>query len=661
MMPNALRSAARPSRKSLLLAFYFVATFAAARSAAADPDAPPTASAQASGWSRDDAAHLLRRAAFGGTPQQIDALHALGRYAAVEHLLTGELPEGARPVFAKVDLQAFEPLPATEPDRGEREKMFEMARQARAAGPDSEAAKKVEAQRKALQRQQQFQERAELDRLRPWWVDRMLRTDRPLEEKMTLFWHNLFTSGVREVRSSRMMADQVALLHAHALGNYRKLTRAVVHDGAMLRYLNNDQNVRGKPNENLARELLELFTLGEGNGYTEQDIKEVARALTGLAPGGRGGPNGGRGYGGPVTMRAFLHDGGPKTIFGKTGDFGPDDVVGLIFAKPEPSRYLARRLWTAFASPDPSDEDLAPVVRAIRDGDYELVPALRAVFNHPSFYSDRARFAVIKSPAEVAVGTMRLLDRGMPSAPQVAFVGRQMAAMDQELLQPPNVRGWVGGDNWITAATLFTRYNTASMMVAGGGGDVQRPGRPFGGGQPTPEQIRAFMEQRAARQGGAATRPAGGPAKPGAQGTPEEIRAFIQQRAARLSGPATTRPAADGASPAARPRMAENPQMREQMIQQFAGRRNAGGATTAPMAPVEPATLFPGLDATPTAAQVVDAAIARFLQRPLPADKRQALIEAVGEEPLKLGNRDSDDRIRQVLSLVLSTPEYQLQ
>src|SRR5207302_4084936 len=141
------------------------------------------------------------------------------------------------------------------------------------------------------------------------------------------------TSGYRDVKSGKMMFEQNALFHQHALGNYRKLTHAILHDGAMLRYLNNDQNVKGKPNENLARELMELFTLGEGNGYTETDIKEVARALTGLAPGGRAGPNGGRGYGGPVTMRSFMHDPGEKTIFGKSGNFGPDDVVELLFSK----------------------------------------------------------------------------------------------------------------------------------------------------------------------------------------------------------------------------------------------------------------------------------------------------------------------------------------
>ncbi len=610
---------------------------------AAGPQVPASTSVQvATAWSRDDAAHLLRRAGFGGTPEQIDALHALGREAAVEHLLTGKLPEGAQLVFAKADLKAYVPVPVTEqnPEK-QREQMRDLSAQAQKAGKDSDAARKLDATRRSLQQQQQRNERQEIDHLRLWWVERMLRTDRPLEEKMTLFWHNLFTSGYREVKSSKMLVEQNALFHDQALGNYRKLTQSIVHDGAMLRYLNNDQNVKGKPNENLARELMELFTLGEGSGYTEQDIKEVARALTGLAPGGRIGPMGGRGYGGPVAMRPFMHDDGEKTIFGKTGKFGPDDVIELLFAKPEPSRYLAKRLWTAFVSADPSDADLAPVVKAIQDSNYEVTPALRLIFNSPAFYGEPARFAMIKSPAEVAVGTMRLLGRDAPTEPQVVFVMRQMVAMDQELLQPPNVRGWVGGDNWITAATLFTRYNTATMMVIGGAAGQQR--RQFGGGQPTPEQMKTMMEQRAARTGGGpTTRPAGaaGPGVAAGDGNADPQMAERRRMfAERMKG-------------------IDDPKMREQMMQQYAGRLGGAGQQ---LAPVDADKLFTKLAASPSREQIVDAALGRFLQRPLHPDKRQALIDVLGDEPIKIGTPDSDNRIRQMISLVFSTPEYQVE
>jgi hypothetical protein len=276
-----------------------------------------------------------------------------------------------------------------------------------------------------------------------------------------------------------------------------------------------------------------------------------------------------------------------------------------------------------------------------------------------------------------------------------------MVAMDQELLQPPNVRGWVGGDNWITAATLFTRYNTASSMVTGGaaqngfggrrfggagglppGFGAPRPGAPGAGAAPTPEQMEQRMKERAARErnGGApAADPKNQPNAGGANApTVEQMEQRMRERIARMRGgdAPSTRPAdavAGGAATrptdvdpriAQRLQMLQNPAMREQMMQQLAQRRGGGGGPGGGgggMSPIEPAKLFPKLQATPSGPQVVDAAIDRFLQRPLHPEKRQALIAAIGDEPLKLGTSDSDNRVRQVISLVLSTPEYQLQ
>src|SRR2546423_3189911 len=256
---------------------------------------PPVYAADKPDWSRDDAAHLLRRAGFGGTPQQIDRTYELGRNAAVEYLISGKLPSGAAAPFEHVELQ---PFPKNDEGLDQRQ------------GPE-----------------RQF----EMQKLRAWWIDRMVRTDRPLEEKMTLFWHGLFTSGFRECKVPRWMAQQNALFHKEAIGNYRRLTDEILHDSAMLKYLNNDENLRGHPNENLARELMELFTMGEGNGYSEKDIPEVARALTGMTIGKDA----------KAEFQARYHDDAPKTIFGKTGNYMPDDVVDLIFARPEPSTYLS--------------------------------------------------------------------------------------------------------------------------------------------------------------------------------------------------------------------------------------------------------------------------------------------------------------------------------
>src|SRR5688500_1670377 len=233
------------------------------------------------GWTREDAAHLLRRGAFGGSPQQIDALHSMGRDAAVEYLISGKGPEGASPVFEPVKLAEFE---LEEIERG--------------TGKD--------ARKEAIK-----DSRVALQQYRVYWVERMLKTDRPLEEQMSLFWHGLLTSGLQEVKYGHWLIQQNQLFHKHALGNYKGLIGEIIHDAAMLRYLDADKNVVGKPNENLARELMELFTMGEGQGYTEKDIAEVARALTGMAVV----------QDKAATFRKNKHDAGTKTIFGKTGKF----------------------------------------------------------------------------------------------------------------------------------------------------------------------------------------------------------------------------------------------------------------------------------------------------------------------------------------------------
>jgi uncharacterized protein (DUF1800 family) len=486
--------------------------------------------AVAQDWTRQDAAHLLRRAGFGGTPQQIDRLHALGKPAAVEYLLTGNLPQGAAAPFDATRLEDFK---------------FDFAETA-PAGANLPPNKQRNAQR-----------RIEIESLREWWLDRMVRTDRPLEEKMTLFWHGLFCTGIKEIKDSDAMARQNATFHQHALGNYKALTLAIVHDGAMLRYLNNDQNVKGKPNENLGRELMELFTMGEGQGYTEKDIAEVARALTGLAPSGAG-RNGKGKVAGVAGLRMNQHDTAPKTILGQTGNFGPDDVVNLIFARPEPAEHLARRLWLFFASADPEDDDLAPIAAAIRDSNYDVKAGLRALFTSPSFYSERCKFALIKGPVDLCVETLRNLEV-TPTPPLMSRLAKQVKEMYQELFQPPNVRGWVGGEHWITSATLFTRYNTATAMVNG--------------------------------------------------------------QLERING-------------------------------------NGKGKAQGPLA--SPSQLFPQLKGDVTATQVVDAAIARFLQRPLHPDKKQALIQTMGDAPIHPGQPDTDKRIREVLELIVSTPEYQV-
>jgi hypothetical protein len=410
---------------------------------------------------------------------------------------------------------------------------------------------------------------------------------------------------LQEVKFGQFLIQQNRLFHKHALGNYKTLVGEIVHDPAMLRYLDADKNVVGKPNENLARELMELFTMGEGSGYTEKDIAEVARALTGMAVNQYQG----------AAFRRNKHDDGQKTIFGKTGRFGPDDVVGLIFERPQPAQYLARRLWEFFGHKEPTAEEIAPVAEALRKSRFEVKPALRALFLSPAFYSEKSKFALIKSPVELTVGTMRLLEQAPVAQPIAQNVGR----MGQELFQPPNVRGWPGGEQWITAATLYTRYNACAGMVEG---DLRENALM----RDRPNKVKPETKKPAAA---GADRVSFAPARP---------RAMLAQGA----------PKAD---------LREKRQMQRREMKQQA--KNQGPRDDRP-APVSPAALFPKLPATPTADQVVDAAIERFLQRPLHPDKRKALVETLGASPLKLGTREGDQRARDMLSLLLSTPEYQV-
>jgi uncharacterized protein (DUF1800 family) len=497
------------------------------------------ATAPATGaWSRQDAAHLLRRAGFSGTPEQIDRLQALGMDGAVDYLLTGNLPVGrgadAAPFApAKLDVLHLEVPPGDDLKKGKQRNL-------------------------------------EVATLRMQWVDRMIHTDRPLEEKMTLFWHGIFTSGIREVKSADQLLSQNQLFHRYALGNYRALALAIVHDPAMLKYLNNNENIKGKPNENLARELCELFTMGEGKGYTEKDVGEIARALTGAgARGKEKNPEGG------YAFSPNRHDGGPKTIFGHTGNYMPDDVITLIFERPEPANYLARRLLTFFAFPDPTEADIAPIAAIIRENKYEVAPALRAILTSPAFYSERAKFSTIKSPADLVVGTIRMLDVPVDAPEQKRAAATAIGGMGEQLFQPPNVRGWPGGEDWITAATLFDRYNVATALVQGN----LRPTKEYG-----PNGNKANRKS----QDGAYDPPAGADA-------------------------------------------------------------------------VAPRKLFPALPSQASSRQVVAAAIERFLQRPLHPEKVKVLVDELGPEPLRLGEPASDARIRQMLGLLLSTPEYQVE
>ena len=295
----------------------------------------------------------------------------------------------------------------------------------------------------------------------------MLHSRRQLVEKMTFLWHDHFATSALTVNQvdgngEALMILQNQILRSHALGNFKEMVRAISSDPAMIIWLDNFSNVVGNPNENWARELLELFTMGEGNGYTELDIQEAARAFTGwtLIPPRR------RDFGMPLTFLFVpaLHDAGPKMflgtpIAGAAGEAGISDaeqVLDIVFQQPVVAEFIVGKLWSAFVYPDPPAGLIAPLAALFRDSGYELKPLMEALFTHPHFMSKKALRAKIKSPIEFSIGAFRELQVSAPdNLPRVTAY----FALGQNLFQPPDVGGWTENQGWINTGTALARAN----------------------------------------------------------------------------------------------------------------------------------------------------------------------------------------------------------
>jgi len=374
-----------------------------------------------------EARHLLGRIAFAPTPGRVDALRPLDRAAAVAHLLAEPTGLAVRPPAWIDDW--------TDP---------------RSLGKDRE-------KRRAFAKRQR--ERAQ--ELKAWWLRQMVSTQAPAREWLALFWHGHFTSSFRKVRSPILLYRQNATLRAHALGNFGALLSAILRDPAMPVYLDQGRSGRKAPNENLARELLELFTLGEGH-YAEADVREVARALTGhsLDPAD-----------GTFRYRHAMHDRGSKTILGRNGWFDGDDVVKLLLAQPRTAELIVEKLWRALISPDLEPTEVERLAAAFRDGNYAIAPLLTALLTHDAFWAPANRGALIKSPLELVVGTLRLFEAPAPDGLPLARAAR---AMGQDPFDPPNVKGWPGGTAWITSATYLTRETVLRRITRGTAGMARR-------------------------------------------------------------------------------------------------------------------------------------------------------------------------------------------
>lgn len=368
-------------------------------------------------------AHLYRRAGFGATRDQLEAALARGYEASVDELLH---PENAPPLEDDLIYRYW---------------------------PD-------------------MKESRQIDPAQSLWVYRMINTQRPLEEKMALFWHYLFATGFGKLNHAKVMTNQVATFRKHALGDFRTLLVQVSKDPAMIFWLDNHTNTKRVHNENYGRELLELFSMGIGN-YTEDDVKNCARAFTGwtLKPTIPAAQPYGR-FDWEFEFRPDLHDYAEKEFLGERGNFDGTDIIDIIVRQPSTAHFVAMRLYTYFVSDTPdlaAIEELAGVYTATN---YDIRAMLRWLLLSDYFRSEKAYFAKVKSPAEHVVGIMRLVEDFTFPKHGIRDISLECRYMGQDLLNPPSVEGWHVGKEWIDTGILVERINFAAAQV----GDIDKPG-----------------------------------------------------------------------------------------------------------------------------------------------------------------------------------------
>jgi uncharacterized protein (DUF1800 family) len=382
-------------------------------------------------WNDETAAHLLNRAAFGGTPAEIEAARQKGLAAMVRELV--DVGSDAANV----------PAPS-----------WAYPRNIRAVRMEIKAAKDQGGDFKEKARELRMMEGEEILDLRRWWLERMMNGPAPLLEKMTLFWHGHFATSAQKVKDVYWMWLQNDTLRHNALGNFATLTKKMSRDPAMMIYLDLQQSRKEHPNENWARELMELFTVGIGN-YSEQDIRESARAFTS--------------YRIDMTTQQFRfapfqQDLGNKTFMGKSGPLNGDDIIDILIKQPACAQFIARKILRYFVEDDPQPQFIDLIATRIRAHNYEMRPVLRELFSSTEFYSERAMRTQIKSPVQYLIQTSKLLETPLPS-PIVAQ--NAMRQMGEILFAPPNVKGWDGGKAWINTSTLLFRYNFANYLING--------------------------------------------------------------------------------------------------------------------------------------------------------------------------------------------------
>lgn len=382
---------------------------------------------------RRQSVHLLNRAGFAATPEEIEWAMARPSAETVDRLL--DFPNTA----------AGESDPADVPD-------MSMLRDYPSGFSDLAAMFDGVGEREAREMRGKMIEanRAALHNVIAWWLKRMADGRHPLHEKLTLFWHGHFTTSSYDVWSTRMLWEQNELLRRHAGGSFADLLAGICRDPAMLDYLDNSSNQSRAPNENFARELMELFTLGIGQ-YSEEEVREVARAFTGWTHDGE-----------RFSFRAEIHDGGRKTVFGQSGDFDGTDVQRLILLHPSCAKFVARKLFNFFIGVEATPRLYETLGEGFARSNFDIRRLVRTILRSRAFFDDQVIGTQIKSPIQLLIGTIRLLRIPLPDTDAMR---EHLAAMGQVPFLPPDVKGWPSGHGWINTTRLFCRHNAAIWLA----------------------------------------------------------------------------------------------------------------------------------------------------------------------------------------------------
>ncbi len=393
-------------------------------------------------WSRAHAAHLASRAGFGATPEELDGLERLSPRQAVQRFIIGLDTGGSTPFeHSGVFDAGLDPFPPSRPAT---------TNLAKAQGHALGVKVKPGGNRPLQPVVDRFfywlrASRLETDRVAYWWANRMVQTGHPLQEKAALFWHGHFATNEDKVRDYRKMLQQLQLFQSHGLGNFRDLLIAASRDPAMLMFLDAGVNTKDSPNENFAREIMELFTMGVGH-YSEADVQEAARAFTGWNFQGL-----------QFVLNEAQHDTSDKTFLGRNGAFDGIDVIDIILEQPATARFIAAKLYRYFVNQQLDVDDEVQLGELLAELEFDIGEYLKVLFRSRDFYSPDNMGARIRSPVEFMAATYRLLE--LPGVPGVPDFNVVSGSLGQRLMHPPTVAGWSDGPSWITPSLLFERSN----------------------------------------------------------------------------------------------------------------------------------------------------------------------------------------------------------